>query len=202
MPQVLKDEVEARIRAAALAVFARKGFGAAGMAEIAVAAGISTGNIYRYFESKEALFAAVLPESVVRRFRSLLLARLEASRAVPDPAAPAPNAAYARVARETVEFALAHRLELVILLGRADGSHYAGVGEEVVATLVAEALRHAGEARAPTTAPLRFDLEQIYRNYVDAWVRILERFEDPAEITAALRAYERYHLTGLRAFFA
>ncbi len=201
MPQVLKEEVQARILAAARAAFAREGFGAAGMAEIAAAARISTGNIYRYFASKEALFAAVLPPSLVQRFRSLLQARLEAARAVADPSVPAPNASYARAARETVDFALGHRLELVILLGHAGGTRYGGVRAEVVATLVEEALRHAGGAHAPATEPLRFDLEQIYRNYVDAWVRILEQFEDPAQITEALRAYERYHLTGLRAFF-
>ena len=59
LPQVLKDEVEQRIRRAALEVFAEKGYPAAAMAEIARRAGISAGNIYRYFPGKKALFAVV-----------------------------------------------------------------------------------------------------------------------------------------------
>ncbi len=201
MPQVLKDEVQERIVGAALRVFARTPFAQAKMAEIAGAAGISTGNIYRYFEGKDALFAAVLPASLVQRFRVLLQARLEAARAVADPAAPPAGAAYPRAARETREFALAHRLELVVLLGRSAGTPYEGVRDEVVDTLVREALLHAGSSAGAARAPLTFDLEQIYRNYVDAWVRILERFEDRGEMLEALAAYERYHLTGLAAFF-
>ena len=50
------------ILAAALEVFAEKGFAAARLDEIAVRAGISKGALYLYFETKDDLFRAVVRE--------------------------------------------------------------------------------------------------------------------------------------------
>ncbi len=49
---------------AALAVFAEKGFSAARMEDISQRAGVTKGTIYLYFESKEALFKALVRESI------------------------------------------------------------------------------------------------------------------------------------------
>ncbi len=45
---------------AGLAEFAEKGFAATRLEDVARRAGVSKGTIYRYFESKEALFQAAL----------------------------------------------------------------------------------------------------------------------------------------------
>jgi AcrR family transcriptional regulator len=52
---------------AALAVFADKGFATARMDDIAAKAGVSKGTIYLYFESKEAVFRALVRELLVPR---------------------------------------------------------------------------------------------------------------------------------------
>jgi AcrR family transcriptional regulator len=49
---------------AALKVFAEKGFAAARMEDIAGKAGVTKGTIYLYFESKEAVFKALVREAV------------------------------------------------------------------------------------------------------------------------------------------
>lgn len=53
------------ICAAALEVFAEKGFAAARLEEIAKRAGVSKGTLYLYFEDKEQLFRAVVRDTVV-----------------------------------------------------------------------------------------------------------------------------------------
>ncbi len=53
------------ICAAALEVFAEKGFAAAKLDEIARRAGVSKGTLYLYFEDKEQLFRAVVRDTVV-----------------------------------------------------------------------------------------------------------------------------------------
>ncbi|HZF97458.1 MAG TPA: TetR/AcrR family transcriptional regulator [Pseudoxanthomonas sp.] len=55
-----KDERPGEIAAAALQVFAEKGFAAARLDDVAKAAGVSKGTIYLYYPSKEALFEAVV----------------------------------------------------------------------------------------------------------------------------------------------
>jgi len=52
----IRDERREQILHAALKVFARCGFAAARMTDIAAEAGISTGLAYHYFASKEDLF--------------------------------------------------------------------------------------------------------------------------------------------------
>lgn len=51
-----------RVLLAAWGVFARDGYVAARMSDIARAAGVSNGALYRYFERKEAVFAALIAD--------------------------------------------------------------------------------------------------------------------------------------------
>jgi AcrR family transcriptional regulator len=67
MPKVSLTHQHARrdqILSAAGTCFARHGFAAASMPEIAAVAGLSVGALYRYFASKEQLFLAVVAERV------------------------------------------------------------------------------------------------------------------------------------------
>lgn len=50
---------------AALSLFVEKGFAATRLDEIAARAGVSKGTLYLYFDSKEALFLAVIREGIV-----------------------------------------------------------------------------------------------------------------------------------------
>ena len=59
MPRLLHGTIEknkVRIRRAALYLFTRKGFHGTSVREIATRAGVSMGNLYTYYETKEAIF--------------------------------------------------------------------------------------------------------------------------------------------------
>ena len=73
-----KQERPADIIAAALAVFAEKGFAGARIEEIARRAGISKGTLYLYFETKEDMFRAVVREVVVPNVETVQKAVLSA----------------------------------------------------------------------------------------------------------------------------
>lgn len=65
MRKVNPERFEARqrhLREAALACFKRKGFHQASMADICAEAGMSPGNVYRYYDGKEAIIAAIAEE--------------------------------------------------------------------------------------------------------------------------------------------
>jgi AcrR family transcriptional regulator len=59
-----KDARPQEILEAALACFAGKGFAATRMDDIAESAGVTKGTIYLYFENKEAVFKALVRESI------------------------------------------------------------------------------------------------------------------------------------------
>lgn len=60
-----KDARPAELLAAALEVFAERGFAAARLEDVARRAGVTKGTIYLYFKNKDALFKAVVRETIV-----------------------------------------------------------------------------------------------------------------------------------------
>jgi len=73
-----KEQRPGDIIAAALSVFAERGFAAARMEEIARRAGISKGTLYLYFETKQDMFRAVVREVVVPNIGAVQQAALAA----------------------------------------------------------------------------------------------------------------------------
>lgn len=63
-----KEARPAEIVSAALAVFVERGFAATKLEEVARRAGVTKGTVYLYFESKEALFKAMVRETIVPIF--------------------------------------------------------------------------------------------------------------------------------------
>jgi AcrR family transcriptional regulator len=197
--QYLKDDVQARIEAAALRVFATRGYGAASMALIAREAGVATGNLYRYFEDKQALFEAVIQPELPGRVASLLRRRVAALEGVAQPRDLPPDAAFHAVSAELLEFVAAHRWELVFLLGRAEGSPHAGFPAQIVRMLEKLALAHHA-TRHPhrdLEPSRRAMLKLVYEGLLRSTVAILERHHHAGDIRAAMAAYADYHLAGL-----
>jgi AcrR family transcriptional regulator len=65
------DDRPREICAAALEVFAEKGFAAAKLAEIARRAGVSKGTLYLYFKDKEELFRAVVRDAIAPNVQAI-----------------------------------------------------------------------------------------------------------------------------------
>lgn len=60
-----KDARPAELTTAALMLFVEKGFSATRLEDIAARAGVSKGTLYLYFDSKDALFKAVIQEGIL-----------------------------------------------------------------------------------------------------------------------------------------
>ena len=60
-----KEARPAELLAAALTLFVDKGYAATSLERVASHAGVSKGTLYLYYESKEALFKAVIQEGII-----------------------------------------------------------------------------------------------------------------------------------------
>jgi AcrR family transcriptional regulator len=69
-----KEDRPQEITEAAFEVFAEKGYARTRVQEVAARAGVSKGLLYLYFETKQALFKAVIRSVVMRRMDALLAA--------------------------------------------------------------------------------------------------------------------------------
>ncbi|MFN8082120.1 MAG: TetR family transcriptional regulator [Kineosporiaceae bacterium] len=191
MAQVLKPEVRARIEAAALSCFARYGYEGTTMARIAAAAETAPANMYRYVSSKEALFAVVVPEELPLRHDELLDARVEALGAG--------GSAAGSAAGELLDFWLEHRLAVVVLLDRAEGTPYA----DYPATFVARLVEHSERLLDAPIAPAHREiLTLVFDNTRRALAQILMSGRDAEHLRDLVRAFWSYQLPGLDGLLA
>jgi AcrR family transcriptional regulator len=194
MPQVLKPEVRERILRAALAAFARGGFAAATMSEIARDAGMAVANLYRYYPGKEELFAAAIPEQTVARFEQLLERSVHAHARLAGLSRPGDEAG----AAELLQFWIEQRLLVVVLLDRAGGSPHERFVERLVTLSVAEIrAAHPGVA---VSREARLVLTQIFENTRRMIAVLLETYSDERAIRRAVAAFRSYQVAGLAGF--
>ncbi len=199
MAQRLKNEVRERILAAALTVFAADGYRSAKMADIAQTAGISAGNLYRYFGGKEALFHAVIDPQFVDRFDRLLDRRV---RALSNLGRGGTKEDASTAAEELLGFWIEHRLAVVVVLDRCEGSRYEGFGERFVQRLVSMTTEHLEGLRpdAPLSPLVPFTLTNIFHTSLRSVVSILETYSTEDETRAAFEAFWSFQLAGLAGF--
>lgn len=200
MARQLNEQVRERVFRAAEEVFAESGYQGATMAAIATRAGVSTGNIYRYFEHKDALFYAALPDEFAAQFLRLTRRRVQAL--VRAPAPTELDAGAEERGEELLRFWIEHRLKVITLLDRAQGSRHEGFAEAFVRELMRPSLaKLRKDAQQRRVSPIaRFVLQTIFRNTVRTIVSILESHADEAQIRKAFQGFWSYQLAGLSGF--
>jgi AcrR family transcriptional regulator len=189
MPQVLKEEIRARILESALEEFAAAGSERATMTSIAERAGIGTASIYRYYASKDELFAAVITPVLAQQFDTLLDRRVGAlargslrGEHVDD------------TGDEMLQFWIANRLAVVVMLRESYGDRF--VVQLVKHTLAGFRAAHDG-IRIGTND--RFLLQQIFENTRQLLANVLATYEASDDVRTAIRAFWSYQVAGLRA---
>ena len=199
MPQVLKPEVRARILRAGLEVFAAQGYLGATMNAIAEQAELGAASLYRYFPSKAELFEAAITPDLAAQFERLMEQRVRALAEQSSKAPFKPNQDYGA---EMLDFWLEHRLAVVVLLDRAQGSSYEHYGERFVALLLKstlEQIRNAG-SNVQITAAARLVLTRIFENTRTTLATILAHSDNPRVLREAIEAFWSYQIPGLHGF--
>ena len=135
-------DTRGQILEAAKAEFLAKGFQHASLRGIVRAAGVTTGALYGYYDSKEALFDALVRECyehVMGEFRGALMAFAK----LPIEQQPENMGAVSRrCMREMLLYMHEHRDEFHLLLCSAEGTRYASMLEEAVDLEIAATHRY------------------------------------------------------------
>jgi AcrR family transcriptional regulator len=199
--QRLKESIRQSILTAASEAFARDGYRCTRLQDVALAAGIATGNLYRYFEDKDALFHAVVPRTLAARLLCLLRSRVRELGVVPDWTMM--TAGRSGRADALLEFFVEHRVPALIILAGAEGSELAHVRPLVIRQLtrLATAYLRKRDVKPETVVPHAV-LVQIFVNTVDMIVAILRSYDDRVKIQSAFAAFWRYQLSGLQALLS
>ena len=202
MAQTLKTEINDRINDAALRVFFRKDYRSAKMSEIAREAGISVGNIYRYYKNKEDLFYQIIPPTQVSYIKRMLTKRIQAAHGKNDLNKLDQEDQYWKIFKDQLKFMLEYRQLLVILLSKSSGTVYENFKDELidlVKTLTRKYLISVGTSDV-ITSETDFTLGLIYNHLIDVIVKTLSNFSDKEKANLIIRKYFSFHLAGLKAF--
>ena len=203
MSQRHKQHVRAGIVSAAAALFAELGYEATTMAGVAERADSSVGNVYRYFANKEELFAAVLPADFARDLQRRTRARIEALGDAKDIDQLDPGARYHILAGELLDFSIANRERVVILLGRGQGTPFASYAQDFTKQLVRQALAYLRRVWpvVPPSPALRFALRRVYEGYLASIAEAFVTFRGDEQIREAVSHLTAHHQGGLKRLF-
>jgi AcrR family transcriptional regulator len=203
MPQVRKPEVRAAFVAAAARAFAELGFDATSMADVAARADSSVGNLYKYFSSKQQLFDAAVPPELVQELTRRTRARIRALGTAKDTRGLHEGNEYQALAGELLDYCLANRDAVVVVLARAHGTPFSSFSEQFVQQLCEWALDYARVAY-PGFKPSRafgFVLDRAYRAFVGSVAQALQTFPDDAETRRVIALLTDHHQGGLKRLF-
>jgi len=128
--QRLKDDIRENILKTALGEFADKGFEKASMREIALKAGITVGNMYRYFENKSQLFSSIVGP-VYNKLVDLIVTYDPVACQQPGSVTSLEDEVADLVTRVYAE----HKTVLLILLDKSSGSDYKNAKEKLILLL-------------------------------------------------------------------
>lgn len=188
-----RERNRAEILAAARAVFAELGYGAATIRDIVRRTSLAAGTFYNYFPDKESVFRALV-EDVSRRVRQ----RVRAARAD----AATPEEFVQRGFRAFFEFVAEDRITFR-LLRRNDAAMRALLGEPALMAAAEELVEDLGEAVARGVIG-GFDLEYMasamYGVAFEVAVRMVER--EPVDVEGATRFASTLFRAALEAFAA
>jgi AcrR family transcriptional regulator len=198
--QIKKEEMRARICDAALKKFAEKGFSGTKVSAIAKEAGVSVGNIYRYYMNKEDLFYTLITPAFVKKCKSLIAQKIEMAHghtlqdAEKDKEIAAFNADYIR-------FLVHYRRQIVIVMECSHGTQYEHERQEMIELMLRLVADYLQSAQIEISERRRAILPTIYRNLLQGTLDILKMpVTDEDEIGGMLQELLRYHFLGLSRF--
>ncbi|MBX3019882.1 MAG: TetR/AcrR family transcriptional regulator [Bdellovibrionaceae bacterium] len=200
--QIKKDDVRMNIAATALKLFCQRGFAETSMSDIAHSAKISTGNIYRYYRDKEALFAEILPDKFIRSIKTeinqlMILASHEVDFYKKT------EGEYQAHLEHLIQILFENRERILILLSADPQSPHRRFRQTLEALLVRQAIRYLRQVhgRRNLDATERRLLQMIYRSFVENSFQILRQAATEKSYRHQLRRLRSYHLPGLKSYF-
>ena len=201
MAQRLKEGTRAKIMDAALSAFAEDGWEASSMAGIAARAGISVGNLYRYYAGKAELLDAAIGADTAAELEAVAARKIRAmgGRALDSAEG---RATEEREGPRLVAGLMEKRRELAFLCGGAEGSPREGFPRRFARSLADEFRAYARSVGIEGTrldSPLAEALLlAIYENLVRAARAVFSEARTEAELAATLEALIAYHVAGVR----
>lgn len=200
--QFLKEELRVKILESATNEFHDKGYNKASMRTIAKHSRITVGNIYRYFDGKEALFEAVVNEAY-ERFYDVVSTNVADSIIQSND-----GNLYAEMRVKLIESLVTcvkeKRVELLILLRGAEGTKYENMREDFQQLIYKKVVLRfepvfQGDRK---NAQISFIAEVISKSCVEGLVEAIIQYDDEKELKEVMEMIYNYYFLNLEIRFS
>ncbi len=201
--QILKNNIKLQIENAAIGLFSSSGYEKSGMAEIARLAGISAGNVYRYYSNKQELLDSIISKDFVQSCFAILNEKIGQVKGLgSDQIATSEEFAHGNL--QLLDFLIRNRLRLVILMKGCPGTRLENFCESIRTAIVKAVSEHfVAVGKAPDKEadfPECLLLDTIYKNLINATLVILGSKTSDRQCRKTLQKLMAYHLGGLSSF--
>ena len=175
------------------------GYQEAKISDIAEKAGVSVGNIYRYYKNKEEIFYSVIPESLPAQMKYMIIGKIDAAK----DGLQAETALFQDITGAFIRFILENREKLAIVFSGTRGTRFERLESEMVEALIdAIKIIFPQKYGAYVRKYGNDDMPRlIYRNLFRLYGEVMKRDTDTAEAARELRQVNLYHFTGITTLF-
>ncbi|OHD16264.1 MAG: hypothetical protein A2086_17335 [Spirochaetes bacterium GWD1_27_9] len=198
MSQILKDNVRNKIIDSALVEFSKKGFIETSMLNVANTAGVSVGNIYRYFKNKEELFYTIIRNDFAKNLKKRVIERINFANIIGFNNVKN-NTDFQRLDVDFVKFCFENKYKLIILFDKAKGTTFENFKEELILDI---------KNHLVSTIIINKEFEGsqdiftiIYANLIQGMIEIVKKEENLQNISKQIDSIIKYHLFGFLIFF-
>ncbi len=187
--QVLKDEVRNSIHYSALKEFQEKGFKNASMRSIAEKGGMTVGNLYRYFNSKEDLFYAVISPA----YHKIIALTQEPLTQMDNPKEVQKFLEY--IADQIIMINREHRRELLILMEGSEETKFEHAMEEIITLVENQFKTQIFNKLEQMGIPIKdkFLAHVISVSLIEGMKVILKHYEDEHKMKLLIQQFNHYH---------
>lgn len=187
--QYLKPEIREKILSSALAEFAEHGYARSQMRRIAQGAGISTSNIYRYFDGKEKIFA-----EIVRTVHQQISSLISQMRTSSEQSEKDVKSTAQQIAEGVMNIYLEYGRELLVIIDKSEGSKYTSFKETllemVCQPITSEIFSKPSEADLTVTYV-------IANGFVEGLFIIMRQDRDPQSMAAQINRLVSFYFDDL-----
>ncbi len=184
----LKEEVKEKILASAIIKFKEQGYTGASMRLIAKGAGVSLGNVYRYFENKDALFNAII-EPVYKSYVSFIndidsLVKDEGTVRKEELNNSSNITEINEIKDKLLEICEEHYVELLIIMDKSNGTKYENA-KQVLITLLDKILtkKFLSFMKTDDSGILNDDVTYIFSaSFIESICIILRKYEGGVQV--------------------
>jgi AcrR family transcriptional regulator len=195
MPQVQKEAVRNEIIEKAEFLFAKRGYEETSINDIAKAAGISVGNVYRYFKGKEDILNEIITASLIEDIRKKILVKLGMGKSdtIREQSL---NKDYIDYSEQFYKAMIENRLKFIILMN-CTKSDISNLFRKEFFDYWVQAFLDLFVKEEAKKAALRSTIVLLFKGLIGLYLDILTKDANEEAYLRELRQVTKYHIFGL-----